>query len=134
MYTIAIIGIDCYVRIKNYANFKTLWTTRVVLRLIFIEIFLSLLQATMILIGFLSGIEYITIPAPIDGVIIIGIIFFQFLTMQTSNAIFNESSITASDNTNKKVSKLSMHILLVFCCFIIPHAITFVSSEFKEPV
>ena len=31
-YTIAIIGIDCYIRIKYFVNFKSIWTTRVVLK------------------------------------------------------------------------------------------------------
>ena len=89
MCTIAIIGIDRYIRIKHYANFKALWTTRVVLTLILIEVFLSLLQAIMILISFFSGIEYIIIPVyfAVDVVIIIGIIFLQILTIRTSNAI-----------------------------------------------
>ena len=101
MCTIAIIGIDRYIRIKHYANFKALWTTRVVLTLILIEVFLSLLQAIMILIGLSSGIEYITVPVyfAIDGVIISEIIFLQILTIQTSNAIFHKSKITASDIT-----------------------------------
>ena len=32
-YTIAIIGIDRYIRIKYFVNFKAIWTTRVVLTL-----------------------------------------------------------------------------------------------------
>lgn len=32
MYTIAIIGVDRYVRIKYYVNFKTMWTKKVDLR------------------------------------------------------------------------------------------------------
>ena len=132
MYTIAIIGIDRYIRIKHYVNFKTLWTTRVVLTLIFIEVFLSLLQAMLMLIGFLAGIEYITIPIyyTIDGVIISGIIYLQILTMRTSSAIFNESTVTTSESIDKKISKLSMQIMLLFCCFIVPHVIMFVLREF----
>ena len=134
MYTIAIIGIDRYIRIKHFVNFKTLWTTRVLLTLIFIEVFLSLLQAIMVLVGFLSGIEYITIPVyfGIDGVIISGIIYLQILTMRTSSAVFNESRITASESIDKKISKLSMRIMLLFCCFMVPYLIMFVSREFIQ--
>ena len=134
IYTIAIIGIDRYIRIKHFVNFKTLWTTRVLLTLIFIAVFLSLLQAIMILVGFLSGIEYITIPVyfGVDGVIISGIIYLQILTMRTSSAVFNESRITASEIINKKISKLSMRIMLLFCCFMVPHLIMFVSREFIQ--
>ena len=115
MCAIAIIGIDRYIRVKHYANFKALWTTRVVLTLILIEASLSLLQTIMILIGFSSRIEYITIPVyfAIDGVIISGIVFLQILTMRTSNAIFHKSKITASGKTNKNPAdtgrKLNVH-------------------------
>ena len=43
MYAVAIIGIDRCLRIKYFASFKALWTTRVVLTLISLAIFLSLL-------------------------------------------------------------------------------------------
>ena len=132
MYTIAIIGIDRYIRIKHFVNFKTLWTTSVVLTLVFIEVFLFLLQAMMVLAGFLSGMERITIPVyfATDDVIISGIIYLQILTMRTSSAIFNESSITAAESINKKISKLCMRIMLFFCCFTLPHVVMFVLSEF----
>ena len=57
MYTIALIAIDRYFRIKHYAKFRILWTTRVVLGLVSLDIFLSLLQAILTLIGLMSGKE-----------------------------------------------------------------------------
>ena len=132
MYTIAIIGIDRFIRIKHFVSFKTLWTTGVLVTLIFIEVVLSLLQAVMIPVGFLPGVEYIIVPVyfGIDGIIISGILYLQILTMRTSSAVFNESRITASENIDKKISKLSMRIMLLFCCFMVPHLIMFVSREF----
>ena len=51
MYTIAIIGVDRYVRVKYYVNFKTIWTKKVVFTLIFTGCFPALFQAVMVAIG-----------------------------------------------------------------------------------
>ena len=131
MYTIAIIGIDRYLRIKHYANFKALWTSRTVSASISVGAFLALLQAIMTLTGLLLEKEYIVIPvySAIDGLIISGIIFLQLLTMRTSNAVYNESRITTSENTSKKIAELSMRIMLLFCGFITPHLLIYVLRE-----
>ena len=71
MYLIAIIGIDRYLRIKHYANFKALWTARVVLTLICIGVFLSFFQATIIAISVLLGKESISMPIYITTDVII---------------------------------------------------------------
>ena len=110
MYTIALIAIDRYLRIKHYAKFRILWTTRVVLGLASLDIFLSLLQAILALIGLMSGKENVFIPSyfAIDGVIVSGITFLQFLTIRTSSAVCDESRTVASENTKKKITKFSM--------------------------
>ena len=132
MYTIALIGIDRYLRIKHYANFKALWTTRAVLVFISIEVFLAFMQAIVTLIGLLSGKEYIAFPIyyTIDGLIISGIILLQILTIRTSNTVCNESRIDASRKTNKKITRLSMQIMLLFCCFTTPQLMMYVLREF----
>ena len=134
MYTIAIIGIDRYLRIKHFENFKALWTTKVVSVFISIEVFLAFVQAMMTLIGLLSGKEYIAVPVyyTIDGLIISGKIFLQVLTMRTSNAVCNESRIANSRNINRKITKLSMQIMLLFCCFTTPQLIMYVLREFMQ--
>ena len=134
MYTIAIMGIDRYLRIKHYANFKAIWTKRVVLTFISGEIFLAFLQAIMTLIGLITEKEYIVVPVyyAIDGSIISGVVFLQILTMRTSNAVCNESRIAASRNTDKKITKLSMQVMLLFCCFTTPQLIMYVSREFIQ--
>ena len=116
MYTIAIMGIDRYLRIKHYANFKAIWTKRVVLTFISGEIFLAFLQAIMTLIGLITEKEYIVVPVyyAIDGSIISGIVFLQNLTMRTSNAVCNESRIAASRNTDKKITNLVCKLCYCF--------------------
>ena len=125
MYTIAIIGIDRYLRIKYFASFKALWTTRVVLTLISLAIFLALLQAIMTTIGILLGREDITLSiySLMNGAIFGSVVFLQILTIRRSNVIHNESSIAASATANKKITKFSMRIMLLLCAFIIPHQV-----------
>ena len=115
MYTIATMGIDRYLRIKHYANFKALWTTRVLSAVISMNVFLSLLQATMTLLALRSAKEYVLIPIylAIDGVIISGITFLQILTIRTSSAVCNESTNATLANTNKRITKLSLQIVIV---------------------
>ena len=131
MYTIALIGIDRYLRIKHYASFKVLWTTRAVLVFISIEVFLACMQATMTLIGLLSGKEYIVLPFyyTTDSLTISGIILLQILTIRKSKAVCNESRIDASRKTNKKITRLSMQIMLLFCCFTTPQLMMYVLRE-----
>ena len=52
-YLIAIIGIDRYIRVKYFVNFKAIWTPRIVLTLSCIGCLLGLIQALMMVIGML---------------------------------------------------------------------------------
>ena len=89
MYVVAVIGIDRYVRIKHYANFKRIWTTKIVLILIFIGSSLALYQAVMVTIGFISRksrivtLVYIAMDCMITDIII----WLQIQTIRTSHAI-----------------------------------------------
>ena len=122
IYTIAIIGIDRYVRIKHYKNFNTIWTKKVVFTLIFTAYFLALFQAVTVTAGYLVGDLSITtlIYITMDSIVLVIIIFLQVQTIRTSNAIHNESRITASERINKKITKLSLRIMLLFCFFFTP--------------
>ena len=51
VYIVAIIGVDRYVRIKHYASFKTIWTTKVAISLISISAILALFHAATTFIG-----------------------------------------------------------------------------------
>lgn len=58
VYIVAIIGVDRYLRIKHYARFKTIWTTKVVISLILISAILALFQAAMTISFFKWKISY----------------------------------------------------------------------------
>ena len=63
------------------------------------------------------SVHYYTIFMALDSIVLIIIIFLQVQTIGTSNAIHNESSITASESVNKKITKLSLRIIFLFSFF-----------------
>ena len=59
--------------------------------------------------------------------------FLQVLVIQTSNAMFDESSIHASQRINKKVVKLSMRTMLLFAIFYTPYSVaSFVRAALED--
>ena len=122
-YTIAIIGIDRYIRIKYYSKFKTIWTTRVVLVLFYVECILALFQALIMTIDSSLNKEQVIAPVYIsmDSIVLATIILLQLQTIRTSNALYNESTISTLDRIDKKITKLSMRIMLLLCFFLLPY-------------
>ena len=122
MYIIAITGVDRYLRIKHYASFKAIWTTKIVISLISISAILALFQAAVIITGLLSyqKLTMETIFIATDRVILGMTIFLQVLTVRTSNAIHNESQITTNERFDKKITKLSLRIMFLLFFFLTP--------------
>ena len=124
-------GVDRYLRIKHFVNFKTMWTSRAVLKLIFLAFCIALLKALLITVGLLRGQKYAvyTIYIALDGIILGTIIILQIKTISTSNALHDESIATASEKISKRVTKLSMRIMLLLCLFLTPHLVMSVLRE-----
>ena len=130
-YTIAIIGVDRYLRIRYYVIINTIWTTKKVLKLTLILFFLALFQAVIITAGLLLGKKQFVIPfyITVDVIVMGTIILLQVLTIRTSNALYNESTLVTSGRINKKITKLSMRIMLLLCIFITPHLVIYAARE-----
>ena len=81
MYTISIIDVDRYLRIKHYASFKVIRTTKVVISLISVTFIFDVFQAVMTTIGLLSDQKLITetIYIVVDSIILRMIFFLQVL-------------------------------------------------------
>ena len=122
MYTISIIGVDRYLRIKHYSSFKAIWTTKVVISLISIAAIFAFFQAVMTTIGLFLDQKLITgaIYIAADSIILGMIIFLQVLTVRTSNAIYNESQITTTERIDRKITKLSLRIMFLLFFFLTP--------------
>ena len=51
--------------------------------------------------------------------------FLQINTIRTSNALHNKSTVSASERINKKITKLSLRIMLLYSFFASPHLIVY---------
>ena len=119
VYTIAVLGINRYLRIKHPVKFKEFWTTKTIFTLMIIVTFASLFQAVLPIIGFLLEIQYILSPIfySVDGSLFVTIILLQLLTIRKSNAVHKGSTINAADKTNKVITRLCMRIMLLLWGF-----------------
>ena len=124
-YMIAIIGVDRYLRIKYYAKFKTIWSTKIVSILICSGSFLAFFQAVMKTVGLVLELERFVVPVYVamDVAVLGMIIILQIKTIRTSRDVHNMSAVASSERINKKVTKLSMRIMLLLCFFFTPNAI-----------
>ena len=61
----------------------------------------------------------------IDGIIVGSVAFLQVNTIQASNALHSESTVSNSERINKKITKLSMRIMLLYSIFTSPHLIMY---------
>ena len=126
-YIIALLGVDRYLRIKHYTNFRSIWNTKVALILIIIMFFLASLKALIIILS--SALEkrkiVLSFYIAIDGIIVGTVAFLQIITIRRSNALQNESKVSTSKGINKKITKLSMRIILFYSFFTSPHVIVY---------
>ena len=120
-YIIAILGIDRYIRIKYFTKFKTIWTKKVVLTLMCIAFCHALQLAVMAVIDSImnSRVSFILYIA-IEGIIAVIIVFLQIKTITISNKICATSNISTAERTNKKITRLSLRIMLLLCFFMAP--------------
>ena len=124
-YAVAIIGIDRYIRIKYFANFKTIWTRKVVLTLMCIGVLLAfLLAVTAELCLILLTLQMaFTVYVAVDGTFVVVLIFLQIKTIKASNNVHGNSTVSAAEETNKKITKLSLRIMLMLCMFLTPYIV-----------
>ena len=128
VYTIAVLGIDRYLKIKHPVKFNVFWKTKTVFALISIATYISLLQAIMSIIGLLVEIQYIIsiMYYLIDGSFLVVVMVLRLLTIHTSNAVHKDSTIDAANKTNKAITKLCMRILISLFFFFAPYQILFI--------
>lgn len=101
-YVVALLGIDRYIRIKYYANFKSVWKSEVVITLLFIESLLAIFQTVMLEVGltYSRGQIAIIVYCVTDGFTISMIIFLQIQTFRTPNALQSVSPLSSASRGN----------------------------------
>ena len=126
-YIVALFGVDRYLRIKHYSNFRSIWTTKVATTLIIVMFFLASLQVLMITLRSMLKESKIVLSfyITIDGIMIATVAFLQINTIRTSNSLHNESTVSTSEIISKKITKLSMRIMLLYRFFSSPHVIVY---------
>lgn len=125
-YTIAIMGIDRFIRIKYYASF--------ILTLVSIACLAALVNAVGLTIGFLLKLDQIftRVNFFISAIILSTVTFLQVLVIRTSNTVHMESKIDLAHAANKIITKLSMRImLLVLFCHAPLLIVHFIRSKFQ---
>lgn len=125
-YTIAIMGIDRFIRIKYYASF--------ILTLVSIACLAALVNAVGLTIGFLLKLDQIftRVNFFIGAIILSTVTFLQVLVTRTSNTVHMESKIDLAHAANKIITKLSMRImLLVLFCHAPLLIVHLISSKFQ---
>ena len=136
-YTIAIMGIDRFIRIKYYASFKVILTTRFILTLVSIACLAALVNAVGLTIGFLLKLDQIftRVNFFISAIILSTVTFLQVLVIRTSNTVHMESKIDLAHAANKIITKLSMRImLLVLFCHAPLLIVHLISSKFQAQI
>lgn len=125
-YTIAIMGVDRFIRIKYYASF--------ILTLVSIACLAALVNAVGLTIGFLLKLDQIftRVNFFIGAIILSTVTFLQVLVTRTSNTVHMESKIDLAHAANKIITKLSMRImLLVLFCHAPLLIVHFIRSKFQ---
>lgn len=133
-YTIAIMGVDRFIRIKYYASFKVILTTRFILTLVSIACLAALVNAVGLTIGFLLKLDQIftRVNFFIGAIILSTVTFLQVLVIRTSNTVHMESKIGLAHAAKKIITKLSMRImLLVLFCHAPLLIVHFIRSKFQ---
>ena len=125
-YTIAIMGVDRFIRIKYYASF--------ILTLVSIACLAALVNAVGLTIGFLLKLDQIftRVNFFISAIILSTVTFLQVLVIRTSDTVHMESKIDLAHAANKIITKLSMRImLLVLFCHAPLLIVHFIRSKFQ---
>ena len=136
-YTIALIGIDRFLRIKYKMTFRSLLTTKSVMLMIVLVWVLALTNAVIITFGILVNKRVAqTISSSLDLMILILIVFLQLLTIRVVKKINcrDGQPIPANNQrTQNKITNMCMEIMLLLLIFMVPCVVMqIVRSRIRE--
>ena len=122
-YTIAVIGVDRFIRIKYKVSFRTVLTPKLLTVLTFIMWLAAVIHAVMITIGTSMDKEQEvrTIGLIVDGFVLGIIIILQMITICKSNSIVVDlQSRNIFQQTSERITKLCTKIMLMTTLLITP--------------
>ena len=126
-YTIALIGIDRFVRIKYKMTFRAILTTKSVMLMIFLVWVLALTNAVITTFGILVNKRVArTISSSLDLMILIFVVFMQLLTIRVIKKINSrdrQPTPAIVQQTQNKITNMCMEIMLLFAIFLVPYVV-----------
>ena len=124
-YTIGIMGVDRFIRIKFYTNVRGIVTTKFILISVSMALLAALINAVAVPLGILLKKEpiFTRISLTMGFTVVRIVVFLQLLVIRTSNAVHGEFTFNVSKTANKKINKLSMRIMLLLVFFSSPYLI-----------
>ena len=124
-YTIGIIGVHRFIRIKFYTNVRGIVTTKFILISVSMALLAALINAVAVPVGILLKKEpiFTRISLTMGFTVVSIVVFLQLLVIRTSNAVHGEFTLNVSKTANKKINKLSMRIMLLLVFFSSPYLI-----------
>ena len=116
-YTIGIMGVDRFIRIKFYTNVRGIVTTKFILISVSMALLAALINAVAVPVGILLKKEPIFTRISLTmGFTVVSIVVFLQL-------VHGEFTFNVSKTANKKINKLSMRIMLLLVFFSSPYLI-----------
>ena len=122
-YTIAVMGVDRFVRIKYKINYKAILTPKFLSILVLIVWLASLIHAVMITIGLLMDEEQVvrTVSLIVDGFVVGIIVTLQMMTIRQSNSMVEDlQSQNTFQETSARITKSCTRIMLMMALCITP--------------
>ena len=124
-YTIGIMGVDRFIRIKFYTNVRGIVTTKFILISVSMALLAALINAVAVPVGILLKKEpiFTRISLTMGFTVVSIVVFLQLLVIRTSNAVHGEFTFNVSKTANKRINKFSMRIMLLLVFFSSPYLI-----------
>ena len=125
-YTIGVIGIDRYVRIRYKMNFKSILTTKLLIILMVLIFLIALTQVGLITLGILLHKKTIfsNTVLGIDIFLFICVVYLQIGTIKTTSSTQKKASNPeVLKDVNKKITKLCTRIMISYITFYLPYMI-----------
>lgn len=137
-YTVAVIGVDRFIRIKYRMNYMSILTNAFATILMLLAFFLALIQATVITVGLLINKEQSvrSVGMAIDGSVVLFVLLLQVATMKIIRRINSQIRPDSShilQEANKKITKLCSRIMVLLVLFITPFLIvSFIRNRIRH--
>lgn len=126
-YTIALIGIDRFLRIKYKMTFRTILTAKSVMLMIVLVWVLALTNAVITTFGILINKRVAqTISSSLDWMILIFVVFLQLLTIRVVKKINGRDGHPTPaivQRTQNKITSMCMGIMLLLVIFMVPYVV-----------